>query len=200
MSYVYNPFTKNLDYFLVGFYRDTFWDDLRFPFVGQRVDISAGRIDYDFAEVGVGFQDNTRYPEEVICILAQLPHKWKQETNIKPHIHYIQNQNATPNWLLEYRVYENNTVVPSSFTKSTGSDLFTYPGSGSILQIHVFPEIDMTGIDSVSALIDFKFYRDTANTSTEFSGSDPYSGTALSKEFDLHFEIDRPGSREEYTK
>ena len=31
-------------------YADTNWEDLRFPFTGQKIDVSAGRIDYNYAQ------------------------------------------------------------------------------------------------------------------------------------------------------
>lgn len=206
MKLTINPITKKLDLYLGSNpkfnsieYIDSYFDDIRFPFTGQRIDISAGRIDYNFSEGGVEFQDNTRYPEEVISLICQLHHSWKTGTSIYPHLHYIQNQNQIPNWLLEYRYYENGSIVPSSWTQLIGENVFTY-SSDSILQIYNFPSITLTSLIELSPIIDFRFYRDTNNASGLFSGSDLYTGNALSKEFDIHFEIDSPRSKEEYTK
>lgn len=180
-------------------YLNTYWDDLRFPFMGQQLDTASGRIDYSYSELGIGFQNNTRYTEEPICMIVQMPHAWKLESAVHPHLHFIQNQNASPNWMIEYRVYKNGAAVPSTWQKSIGSLVYSYT-SGSIIQKCIFTEIDMTGIDSVSSFIDVKLYRDTGNASSLFTGSDPYTGTAIAKEFDIHYEIDMPGSRDQYIK
>ena len=50
----------------------TTWDDIKFPLFGQRLDVSSGRIDYNFEDCTVDFENNARYPEEPICILGQL--------------------------------------------------------------------------------------------------------------------------------
>lgn len=45
-------------------------------------------------------------------------------------------------------------------------------------------------IDTVSSVMDIKIYRD----------DDIVTGDVLVKEFDIHYEINTPGSREEFTK
>lgn len=176
------------------------WDDLRFPFTGQRIDTSAGRVDYDYTELGIGYQSNALYPTDVVGMICQMHHRWKLESTVRPHLHWFQNANNVPNWLLAYRKYKNGDAIPASWTLVISSgESFTY-SSGTILQITTFGDIDMTGIDTVSDFIDFKLYRDTNNVSTLFAGADPYSGTALAKEFDIHYQIDSSGSNEEYVK
>ena len=58
----------------------------------------------------------------------------------------------------------------------------------------------MSGIDSVSAVIDFIVYRDSLNTSGLFAGADTYSDTANLKEFDFHYQVDSAGSNSEFAK
>ncbi len=180
---------------------DTGWDDLRFPFFGRRMDVTSGRLDYNYTELGIDFADNclVRYQEQ-IGMIAQLQHSYKYESDIRPHLHWLQSSANVPNWLLSYRVYENGATPPSWTDAAYSSHAFAY-SSGTILQITHFPTIDMTGINSVSAFIDFKMYRDTTNSSTLFGGADPLEGNALAKEFDIHFQIDTPcGSATELVK
>jgi len=175
------------------------WEDLRFPAIGRNIDVSAGRIDYDFAELGVGFANNTRYTEEMVGHIIQLPHAWAEGSEINPHIHWIQAQAAVPNWMIEYRVYNNGDTPPVSWTQAiTNTPAFTYT-SGSIAQISGFSSISMTGL-TVSCMVDIKLYRDTGNVSTLFSGADPVNTTVLLKEFDIHYQSDARGSVVEYTK
>lgn len=92
---------------------------------------------------------------------------------------------------MAYRWYENGEAIPGSYTElSVNTGFFEYPGSGSILQLSSFGEIDGTGISSVSSMLDIKIWRDD-NTVT---------GDVLAKEFDIHIEIDTIGSRSEYIK
>lgn len=174
------------------------WDDLRFPATGQTVDVSGGRIDYDYDECGVAFQDNARYPQEPIVMAAQMPHSWIQGTAIRPHIHWLQSAADVPNWLVQYRTVVNGEA-PSAWTLAAAETLvFTYT-SGTILQISSFPEIDMTGLN-ISDFVDIRLFRDTGNDSALFSGADPLTGNALVKELDIHYRIDGFGSTQEFTK
>ncbi len=59
---------------------------------------------------------------------------------------------------------------------------------------------DFGAIDAVSAIIDFKIYRDTTNASGLFAGADQQAGDAKLKEFDIHYQIDSSGSNQEFTK
>jgi len=177
----------------------TVWEDMRFPFFGRRLDITSGHLDYDTGELGVNFDDTSRYDDlDMIGIISQLEHKWKIGSSLKPHVHWIQNQDAVPNALLKYRIYANSEL-PGLWQLVIPTGL-AFPYLQNALQISVFPEIDMSSITGVSAFIDIKLFRDTANLSGLFAGADPYIGNVLMKEFDFHFEINTIGSRQEYIK
>ncbi len=179
---------------------DTSWDDLKFPASADRLDVAATRYSYDYAELGISFNANARYPNEVVGHIVQMPHHWKEGSSIQPHVHWVQSQAAVPNWLIEYRPYGNGDSVPASFTQAiANAPVFTYPGSGSILQISTFPNIAMTGL-LLSSFIDVKIYRDTTNASGLFAGADPVAAGVLLKEFDAHYEADSFGSDEEFIK
>ena len=178
----------------------TVFDDIKFPFFGRRIDTAAGHLDYDVTELGINFDDSSRYnDEDQVAIIAQIQHNWKQGSDLRPHIHWVQNQNAVPNILMKYRITENGGSVGSWNLVPINGSVFTYT-SGTLMQISEFAHIDMSAIDSVSCIIDIKIYRDTANTSGEFAGADSYTGDALLKEFDFHYEKDMNGSRHEYIK
>jgi hypothetical protein len=177
------------------------WIDYKAPFFGRKIDIVSGHLDYNKTELGVDFDDSSRYNDnDMIGIIMQMNHDWKTGSVTKPHAHWFQNQDEQPNMLIKWRAYNNGDAIPS-WTLSKCSDcIFTYPGSGTMLQIVEFPDMDLSAIDSVSGFIDIKLFRDTANTSGLFTGADPYVGNALMKEFDLHVQIDQNGSRQVYEK
>jgi len=182
----------------------TVYDEVSQSFVGANIFAVAGRVDYNFNELTVDFATNARYPDEPIGIVIQAMHSWKIGGKVRPHLHWIQNQDAIPNILVAYRVYNNGEDVPSSWTLKalTSSDLaFAYPGSGSIQQIVSF-NLDDSVFSSarLSFTFDCKIYRDTANASGLFAGADPYTGIFSAKYYDIHFEKDMNGSRQEFVK
>lgn len=176
-------------------------DDLREQMIGQNIDVSTGRIDYNYTEVAVGFADNARYPNEVVCLNFQLPHGWVEETELDCHLHWLQNQNAVPNWLAQYRVIPVGGAPGawSALTPTTvANTVFAY-GSGTLHQITEFFDIDMTGCQ-VSSIVQVKIWRDTANASGAFAGADAYTGEALALYCDCHILKDSIGSIGEYDK
>lgn len=200
VNYANNAITIGADGNLVQ--NNTGWEDVKFSFIGERIDISSGRIDYNYTELGIDYADNSRYAvTEQVSMICQLPHAYELESSISPHLHWVQSHANVPNWLLVYRKYRNGDAVPGAWVEAIlSSHAFAYT-AGTILQKSAFPVIDMTGMDSLSGFIDFKLFRDTPNTSTLFGGADPLVGDALAKEFDIHIQIDAPsGSEQELVK
>lgn len=164
------------------------WNDLKFPATRIRQGATA-KPDFDTTDLGLLFPQNDA--TEIAYIIGQFSHGRKNGSNISPHIHFVQTSADEPVFKIDYRWYKNGDAVPGSFTTITASTfIFTYPGSGSILQIVSFPEIDGSSIDSISSIIDIKLYRD----------DNVVTGDVLLKEFDIHFQIDQLGSRQEGVK
>jgi hypothetical protein len=182
------------------------WEDVSEAIVGDRIDITSGRLDYQYENGGIGFQQNARYDEEPVCVSIQARHSMRigQGAVARPHIHWIQEQSSVPNWLIAYKKtnYGEAVTVESDFSNHTlaiiEEHMFTY-SSGALAQISQFPEIDISDL-SLSGSIDFVLFRDSGNDSGLFSGSDPVSATAIVKYFDIHVLFDSVGSREEYVK
>jgi len=59
------------------------WDDLRFP-ASQTKQGSNLKPDFDINNVGLLFPQNDA--DEIIYIIAQMPHDMKLGSNIRPHI------------------------------------------------------------------------------------------------------------------
>ena len=163
------------------------WEDLRFPATTIRQGATT-KPDYDVTNMGLLFPQNDA--DEIAYIIAQMPHSMKLGTNLYPHVHWVQDEAELPVWKLAYRWYENSGDPTGEFTVLTATaHKFTY-SSGSILQITDFPEIDGSGINSVSSFVDIKLYRD----------DNVVSGDVLLKEFDFHYQVDSFGSYTEYAK
>lgn len=189
---LYNHFTgKKLPEFIrrlkklsTGEFDDVRWDDLRFPATQLRVNPATNVPNFDTANLGYLMPQND--DSEILFVIAQMPHAWKQGTAIKPHIHFIQESADEPVFKIDYRFEPEasfQTIV------STGLAIEYPGGTTSIHQIAVFPEIDMTN-RPISTIVDFIFYRD----------DNVVTGDVLLKEFDIHYQVDSTGSRGEYIK
>jgi hypothetical protein len=127
----------------------------------------------------------------------QTPHSKKLESDIYPHIHWVQKEDNTPNWLLQYRFQSNGTATETTWTNYVcNTNAFAYT-TGTINQISYGDGIAGNGLSSV---IQMRVLRDTNNDSTEFSTTDSYSQTANITFIDIHVEKDTEGSRQQYIK
>ena len=164
------------------------WEDLKAPATTIRQG-NTTKPDFDPTNIGLLFPQDD--PTEIAYIIKQFPHARKNGSNIRPHVHWIQESADEAVWKMDYRWYKNGDSVPATWTTLTcDSPVFTYT-SGTMLQICAFPEIDGSAIDEVSSIIDIRLYRD----------DDVVSGDVLLKEFDIHYQIDQTlGSRQEFIK
>ena len=165
---------------------------MRFPATGNRVDVGGGVLDFNYPEKGIDFPSTaTSADNNSLHIIAQIPHSWVEGSSLYPHLHWIQNQNEPVAWEMSYRWYNNNEIVPSSYSSTEViKTVFPYV-SNNLLQISTFPILSGTGM-KISSFLDIKISRVGVN--------DNYTGDALYKEFDVHFQSDLPGSRQEFIK
>lgn len=163
------------------------WTDLRFA-GGRDKQGQTQKPDYDYTNLGLLFPQNDA--TEIAYMIAQAPHEMLVGGDFKPHVHFVQSTALQPVFKMDYRWYENDGDPTIGFTTITAVTFaFTWT-AGSILQIAAFPAIDGSGITSVSSMMDIKLYRDDNNA----------IGDVLTKEFDMHYELDGWGSRQEYVK
>ncbi|NQV14514.1 hypothetical protein HQ531_03575 [bacterium] len=180
------------------------WDDLRFSLANTNIVLAATRYVNDLFNGGIQFDSDARYPNEPIYFMGQMPHSWKPESNIHPHIHWLQQSADVPNWLLIYRIINNGDPdkILTDYSFHTAaiieSHKYTY-SAGTLAQISKFPVIDMTGFD-MSCKLQLVLFRDTADTSGEFGGADPSALDEVVQELDIHFKLNSMGSSQEYEK
>ena len=167
------------------------WDDYEFPISNLRINPVTSRPDFDFDEVEYLFDDNST---ETVVGNGHLPHRWLIGSDLKPHIHWAQESSGEVTWQLEYKLWNNGDSEPSGFTTlQSNGPVFSYV-SGSISQITALPSIDASLIDDVSPNLKVRVSRLGA------SGTDTYVGDARFWKFDIHYQVDSFGSREEYLK
>jgi hypothetical protein len=176
---------------LWGFFgADTNWDDLRFPATQLRVNPATLKPDFDTTNVGFLFDAGS---VETLYLIAQMPHGWKLGSTLYPHVHWEPTTTDTGNvyWRLEYKWTSIGETEPGSWTTLNVLDA----GDGTALKHQIVSLGTMVGTgQTLSSIISMKLSR-VAN-----DGTDTYTGEALLKEFDIHYEMDTLGSREEYEK
>jgi hypothetical protein len=187
---------------------DTVWDDLRVPALstksgGSKIPGTSKLVDDGSGSQGILTYVFDKATEEELYFAVQMPHAWKFETAIHPHVHWTPvadgAEGAKVSWGLEYSVAKIGTTFPDS-TIIYG-DTAT-PNEDLIANRHYLTEIgdgsgiSMTGVDSVSPMILCRIFRDA----TGAGGTDDYDDDAALLEIDFHYEIDALGSRDEYTK
>jgi hypothetical protein len=172
-----------------GYYSDTFWEDLRVP----ASSIKPGSASPTWAT----FKDGTntwhfsKVSDNEVEFSAQLPHAYKEGTDIYPHVHWSPTDTDTGNvvWKLEYTWANFEGTFPSTTTISVTD---AADGTSHKHQIAILPTITGTS-KTVSSMIICRLYRDV-------SAPDDYDNSAALLEFDFHFERDSAGSDEEYVK
>ncbi len=165
------------------------WDDLRFPAQGINPAGSAAPPTVD--------NDSAAYPGSllfagnkvnVIGGVAQMPHSWKAGTAIRPHLHWskpVGSANAV-SWVLYYRILgtpgdvHGDLVGPIDGTLVEGDQAV----ANSML-LTAFGSINM-GKQKESTCLLWQVRR--------LGNSDADNGDARLFEFDIHYQIDKPGS------
>lgn len=165
------------------------WTDKSFPLGRDRQGV-AQKPDFDFVELGLLFPQNDITEE--IYILDQMWHTKKLGTALKLHVHFLRTEAEVPNFVCEYRYYNNLDPVPS-WTQIQTDDgdgpLGTYVSTDFVDLIR-FPEITAPVGERVSAILDLKIWRN----------DNRITGDVLTKYVDYHFQVDADGSREEFLK
>jgi hypothetical protein len=170
----------------------TCWDDLRFPATAINPPGVAADPDIDTTFGTFLFAVN-----EVIFLIAQMPHSWKEGSDIVPHVHWYKTTSADGdvNWQLDYRWAPIGEVFASSWT--TLNVQAPVPGTpdtdtANKHLLSSFGAVSASG-KTLSDMLLMKLTR-VAATGTE------YGADAGFFEFDIHFQSDSRGSAQEFVK
>lgn len=183
----------------------TVWDDLRVPAnllgrLGVSTDPTWVKVtDNGAGSVGVyalAFADGQ---SDEVFFAVQMPHGWKEGSNIEPHIHWYPDGNGgvdeKVSWGLEYTWVNRGAVI--------GSSTIIYANTAHIDEDLVdkkhyrtnFSEISGTG-KTISSMLICRLWRD----GTGVGLTDDYTNDAILLEVDFHYEMDTVGSRTIDTK
>lgn len=187
-------------------YQDTFWDDLRVPLDAIKLGGVKDPNYLLFKDNGSGSTGTFAYwfdasAEEEMFFTVQLPHNYKLETDLHPHVHWVPKTDGSAgqvvNWGLEYTIANHGEVFGLSNIISGNAH---HPVVDPVVAYtHYLTEVGTisgASIDSISTMIVCRVFRDA----TGALGTDDYADDAALLEIDLHYEIDYPGSRSEYIK
>ena len=174
-------------------YINTFWDDLRFPAQGVNPIGSPAPPGIDTSTGCLSFAGNA---DNVMGGLAQLPHSWKRGTDVHPHIHLrfsASNPGTNTRWKFAYDFANLDGNFVNAIGTFTSLPAVTVANPASTVK-HVYADlgdVPMTG-KTESCVIIWQVWRLAAS-----DGADNDTGACLLLEFDLHFEIGKPGSSDE---
>lgn len=174
------------------------WEDLRFPAQGIN---PPGAASDPTRNNSTGLLVFSKSAINTVAGVAQLPHSWSSGTALSPHIHvWYPTEPVTTTgdkivWSLETKVVQINGAWDGS--SYDAADNVTHTITASTYGKHLllgFTDITMTGVSSVSACVLWRLSRlgDHAD--------DNYNDTATLIEFDIHYQTDSLGSREETAK
>lgn len=178
------------------------WDDLRLA----GTDLRAGASAPSFTNFrnGLYLQGFVSNQVDEVHFTVQLPHAWKEGSDIHPHIHWTHNvaspgNNAGVVWKLEYSWVNIGSAFPAT---STMTAALTWTTSPPAQHVNILtPFLDSEGTDhivglgkTVSSQLIGRLYRDTTDN------ADNWAQIALLIELDFHYQIDTLGSDEEYIK
>ncbi len=176
-------------------FSQTVWDDLRVPLSSARNPSSAPG--YDAFKNGTKAWAFDKTSDEMLYFETQLPHTYKFGTKLHAHIHWAPIDTGTNGvvWCLEYTIqYINGGAYPASSTECVRQ-----VGAGVAYGHQIAEIVEIPGITgSVSAVLVGRLFRDA--NSSEAKGTDDYDADAFGLSFDIHYEIDSFGSRQETVK
>ncbi|MBG7617677.1 MAG: hypothetical protein IZT57_04840 [Chloroflexi bacterium] len=175
-------------------YSDTYWDDLRMPLSNTLLNPALTEPDFEDNGSGLfawGF-DADSDSTEVLNFIVQIPHSYKEGTDLHPHLHWQPETTNTGDvaWKVNYAF----ASIDSAFS-ATDSCWVVDAGDGVALGHQV---IDLGDIDGTNLKISAIIMGNVSRVGDH--ALDTFTGIAYGLELDFHFEIDAPGSRTENTK
>ena len=169
------------------------WEDLRVAASTTRITPVTSKPDFaTFISGDLKTPSVDASSKECVTFQVQMPHAWKLESDVVAHVHYAPNTTnvGTVAWTLEYTLQEINAGAFPAPTVITATD--TTAGVQWGHEYADFAAIDMSGIDTVSAMFVCALCRNAP--------FDTFTGETQLLEFDMHYQVDGFGSPSETAK
>jgi hypothetical protein len=208
----------------------TRWEDLKVPVNSVKIKAKKNTDGTDIAPAEwAGFKTGTSLAllwfkdegnaenEQEVVFTVQMPHGWKEGTDIYPHVHWTTGKlkddgtleyatkpgtTGRVTWGLEYTWASLGEDFPATdiFYGSTLAKV-AEPYDMDFYEHHLTPLVDpndgapISGVgQTLSSMLVCRLFRNSSAT------TDTYPGDAGLLEIDFHFQVDSDGSNQEYTK
>jgi hypothetical protein len=200
-------------------YQDTYYDDLRIEPIARNTGARAPSFEQWADDSGLGdtgttngvylysFDDATAGSEKEIFFTMQMPHCWKLGTAIHLHLHWIgavADTTAEPRWGLEYvwkdigQVFGATATIIYADAKLDGTGVADPDVTAGKHYLSEFADLTPdTTADGLSSILIGRIFRDSANPADTYNAAGAKCGLLY---IDAHYEIDTPGSSDEFTK
>lgn len=192
VSWAYRQLQRYDEIFNALWYAE-YWEDLRFPATAINPPGGASDPAWDPSNGGWLFDASST---EVLYVVAQLPHSWKEGTVLRPHVHWEKSAAGAGNvlWQLRYEWSVPGQVRSSMTTINAATAVSTF--DSNLADSHIITSLpDIDGADKViSSMLLMRLER------VGGSGLDTYANDARLLEFDIHYKRDARGSEGEFRK
>lgn len=167
------------------------YEDLRFPATAINPPGAASDPDWDSTNGGWLFDAGST---EVLYVIAQLPHSWKEGTALMPHVHWEKTTSAAGNvrWQLRYE-WSAYLEARTALTTTNETSPVVNSDVADTQMITALPNITATG-KQISDMLVMRIERVGGHA------SDTYAADARLLEFDIHYQVDSFGSSTEFSK
>jgi len=175
------------------------WDDLRVPI--NSIKVSGTKpptwTSYKGGEV-LAFSDQAILGnEENVFFTIQLPHTYKEGTDIICHVHWVPEDNAGGDvyWALSYSWASVDTAFPAATT------IYKASAAGTTTDAHILSTFatidgDPAGVNFlISSMLICQLRRNSSDIKDTYTGKSAYL-----LEFDVHYQVDALGSTSELVK
>lgn len=168
------------------------WEDLRFPANGIN---PPGAATDPTRSTTTGLLQFSGTANNVIAGVAQMPHGWKAETIVRPHLH-LRHPTANTNvsrWKFEYDLADGDTDFTNAEGTYTtlGTISVTNPNNVNKQTIASFGDLAMTNMKESATIV----WKITRLANTDALDNDTSAITLL--EFDIHYQAEKNGTTNE---
>lgn len=177
----------------------TVWNDIRIGSSSARLGATAPTLSAFLAAGDIKQITFDAAQHDEVHFEVQMPHDWKEGSNIYPHVHWAPATADAGNvvWQLDYTWASINGTFGASATLTSAAT-----AAGGTAWVHKMSNLlDGTGKNyivgtgkTISSMLVCRLHRDAGQ------GDDTLAAAVSLLEFDIHYEIDTIGSRTETAK
>ena len=169
-----------------------YWEDLRFPATVVRTNPANENPAFDTTIPGRLFRHTAT---DSVYVIAQIPHAWREGTVLRPHVHWQKTTSAAGGvyWQLAYRWAAIGEALSDEVTIGNATPAVSDADTANVHALTNLGAISGEG-KTLSDMLLMTLSRVHDNA------GDTYGASARLIEFDIHYQIISPGSRQEFIK